>query len=69
MRPEAFDAVGHGQVLPRQGEVVVEPGNELDGGWVREARPVGERVLRPGVEGQQHRLADLTSRGGPAAWG
>ena len=52
------DAVGHEPVLLGHGEVVVEPGDELDGGGVREARAIGERVLRPGVEGQQHRLAD-----------
>ena len=42
---------------PGLGEVVVEPGDEVDGGPVLEAGAGGEGVLGPGVEGQQQGLA------------
>ena len=50
------DPVGHETVAPGRGEVVVEPGDEIDGGPVLEARMGGDGVLGPGAEGQQHGL-------------
>ena len=51
-------AAGHEAIARRLREVVVESGDEIDGGPVLEARAGGQGVLGPGVQREQHRLAD-----------